>query len=260
MFLDEFLYMHLGIVPGSLLFAVKRGIVRITGKGKRLKALKGIHEGERCFLIGNAPSLTYEDLGKLRGEITFGCNSLCKAFPELGFSTTYFCFLDWRVYKLHKEIFEGMRLENVFYRFSFNALRGANPVWEKAIPFNSLGHYNYRKGVTRKFSTKPYEKVYDGYTVIYAMMQIAVYMGFKELYLLGVDCDYSGGKNNNHFVGSDTEHVTNSEINYAQEKMGQAFETAEAFAEEHGVRIFNCSRGGKLKVFIQKDLDEVLST
>ena len=33
--------------------------------------------------------------------------------------------------------------------------------------------------------------VYSGQTVTYSMIQFAAYMGFKEIYLIGVDCNYS---------------------------------------------------------------------
>jgi hypothetical protein len=56
---------------------------------QRLAALKDIHKGKRAFIIGNGPSLKQTDLGKLKGEITFGMNRIYLMFPEMGFKTTY---------------------------------------------------------------------------------------------------------------------------------------------------------------------------
>ena len=39
---------------------------------KNLKQLKNIHVGERCFIIGNGPSLKKTDLSKLKDEYTIG--------------------------------------------------------------------------------------------------------------------------------------------------------------------------------------------
>lgn len=233
-------------------------ILRISGQMKRMKDLEGSCVGERCFLIGNAPSLTFDDLRKLKDEKTFGCNSLCLAFKELGFSTTYFCFEDWKVYKKHRDIIDSLKLENVFYHTRYICMKEKLPLWEKAVPYNLFPHLNYKGGKVRKFSTKPYKKIYDGFTVVYVMMQIAAFMGFKEMYILGVDCDYTHGKNSNHFAGSDTEGVTFREVNWAPIKMNEAFEKARGFAQKHGIRIYNCTRGGKLEVFERKDLDDVL--
>ena len=233
-------------------------LLRLSGQTKRMERLKDSCEGERCFLIGNAPSLTFDDLKKLKGEKTFGCNSLCLAFKELGFSTTYYFFGNWEVYTKHKEIIDSMKLENVFYRSHFFCMMERLPVWEKSIPFNYYPHLNYEGGKVRKFSEKPYKKVYDGYTIVYVMMQVAVFMGFKEIYILGVDCDYSHGKNNNHFAGSESEKVSDRLANWGNRKMSEGFERAREYAEGHGIRIYNCSRGGKLEVFERKDLDDVL--
>ncbi len=46
--------------------------------------------GQRCFIIGNGPSLKQTDLTKLKDEFTFGMNRIYLLFPELGFNTTYF--------------------------------------------------------------------------------------------------------------------------------------------------------------------------
>src|SRR5512136_148163 len=56
---------------------------------RALAALKDSRRGERCFIIGNGPSLRQTDLAKLRGEATFGLNRIYLLFPELGFSTTF---------------------------------------------------------------------------------------------------------------------------------------------------------------------------
>jgi len=43
---------------------------------RRLTALKDKHRGERCFIIGNGPSLRNTDLSCLRNEYTFGMNRI----------------------------------------------------------------------------------------------------------------------------------------------------------------------------------------
>ena len=48
------------------------------------------HSGERCFIIGNGPSLKQTDLTKLKNEFTFGMNRLYMAYETMGFQTTYY--------------------------------------------------------------------------------------------------------------------------------------------------------------------------
>ena len=38
------------------------------------ETLSDFHKGERCFIIGNGPSLRETELTKLKGEFTFGLN------------------------------------------------------------------------------------------------------------------------------------------------------------------------------------------
>ena len=61
-----------------------------------------------------------------------------------------------------------------------------------------LNHNWSHKKYHSKFSDNAFEVVYSGYTITYSLIQLAVYMGFKEIYLIGVDCNYSSNKNN-HF-------------------------------------------------------------
>src|SRR5512139_2649265 len=56
----------------------------------RMAEYYNIHRGERCFIIGNGPSLNDTDLSKLKDEFTFGMNRIYLLFPDLGFTTTYF--------------------------------------------------------------------------------------------------------------------------------------------------------------------------
>ena len=53
---------RLGDWPQATFHPWRRDTVR------RLQALKDSHRGERCFIIGNGPSLKQTDLSRLRGE------------------------------------------------------------------------------------------------------------------------------------------------------------------------------------------------
>ena len=41
-----------------------------------IKVFKNKHDGQRCFIIGNGPSLTAEDLNLLKNEVTFAANRI----------------------------------------------------------------------------------------------------------------------------------------------------------------------------------------
>ena len=46
--------------------------VTIYNKSKLMISFKNIHAGERCFLVGNGPSINKTDLSLLKNENTFG--------------------------------------------------------------------------------------------------------------------------------------------------------------------------------------------
>ena len=100
------------------------------------------------------------------------------------------------------------------------------------------------------FSDDLFLEVCDGNTVTYICLELAVYMGFKEIYLLGVDCDYSGKKQ--HVI--DTGDVV---LNNPESRMIEAYKKAKEYADSHGIKIYNATRGGKLEVFERVDFDSL---
>ena len=76
-------------------------------------------------------------------------------------------------------------------------------------------------------------------------------MGFKEIYLLGCDTNYAGHVD---------ETVPNNKKNKCEPAlvMIHSYEVAKKYADSHGIKIINCTRGGMLEVFPRKTLEEVL--
>jgi hypothetical protein len=98
----------------------------------------------------------------------------------------------------------------------------------------------------------------EGYTVVYSALQLAYYMGFEEVYLIGVDFNYSkvknikgevvesGGKINHFFEGEGKQEIgplPNLEYSFLAYKEAKYFSYNESFA------IKNATRGGKLELF-----------
>jgi len=224
----------------------------------KLKKFRNIHKGERCFIIATGPSLTIEDMEKLKDEYTFGMNSICLVFDKTDFRPTYFGIQDEHVYEKIKEKLILHCKENVFVSSNICALYDVPEQWI-TFPLNISYHAfqtRFYQKYFAKFSDDCYRAVYDGYSITYSLIQIAIYMGFKEIYLLGCDCNYSDDKNKQHFVESGHYDPT---YKTAGERMIAAYKVAKRYADNHDIKIFNATRGGKLEVFPRVDLDEVLS-
>ena len=105
-----------------------------------------------------------------------------------------------------------------------------------------------------KFSDNCYRTIYDGYSITYSILQLAVYMGFDEIYLLGADCTYMGKKKN--FIEHGNIDPT---VIHATDRLYASFTEAKKYAINNGVKIFNATRGGCLELFERVKLEEILS-
>ena len=224
---------------------------------KRFVALKNKYEGKRCFIVATGPSLTLEDLDLLKGEYTFGMNSIPKLYSNTSWRPTYFGIQDSNVYEKMEDIICSMyKDENNVFISDEIANRFKVPSNFIQFPYDSVYHDNQLEieQYFAEFSDDCYSIVYDGYSITYSLIQIAIYMGFKEIYLLGVDCSYKRGSKN-HIVESGNDD-RNEEKNY--EKMIIGYQKAREFATQHDIKIVNCTRGGMLEVFPRMSLETVL--
>ena len=231
-----------------------------------LKKIKNIHKGERCFVIGNGPSLTADDLTCLKNEYTFASNMIYRLFDKTEWRPTYYCISDQGV--LAKVLDEGAFLylnpEYFFFQYYSKFVFNNRP-----YPDNSLLYYledakDYNK--SPRFACDLSKEAYDAQTVTYIMLQIAAYMGFHEIYLIGVDHSFAktvsnSGKIEHHDVKwhfyDDKKAEKDVSLTYA-ERMTMGYESAERYSKKHGFRIYNATRGGKLEAFERVDFDTLV--
>lgn len=244
----------------KLLFLVKFiNELKLFLSKRQFKKLKNIYDGKRCFIIGNGPSLKIEDLEKLKGEICFGTHQIFKIFKKTDWRPTYYCAQD---FKLIKESFKQINKLKINKKFI-----AVVPAWRYKLISNATYIKLFLEDFypsLPKFSTDISKGIYEGYTVTYMCIQIAVYMGFKEIYLLGMDNNYSvtmlpNGeiqKNENikdHFSLDDK--ITNIPQIY---KSSLAYKKAKEYADKNGIMIYNATRGGALEVFKRVNFDDIV--
>lgn len=229
-------------------------VVRIDRQScyEKLRTIKNKNKGERCFIVATGPSLKISDLEKLKSEVTFSMNSICLAFDQTDWRPTYYGIQGIHVYKQLEDYVENMEIKGKF----FGDTIPLNNVSEKdyIYPLNMLNHAYPHKKYKSKFSRNAFAQVYDGYSITYSLIQIAVYMGFKEIYLLGVDCNYTKDMNH-HF--KEYGHVDPTFLS-AGDRMLAAFKEAKKSADRYKIKIYNATRGGMLEIFERVNLDDVL--
>ena len=212
-----------------------------------------IHHGERCFIIATGPSLTLSDIELLKNEKTISVNSCINLFDKTSWRPDYYFVSDVNVYNILKDKIEVAPLYNVFYEKYYCDYKNDNGV---AFYQNMYFEFLALAGVAkRKFSLDVSDVLYGGASVVFVALQFAIYMGFKDIYLIGVDCNYSGKKTHSDIAGYKSAPVIHSN---AEEAMIENFKTAKAYADSLGVNIYNATRGGKLEVFDRVNLDDIV--
>ena len=232
---------------------------------KYLKSVKDIHKGERCFIVGNGPSLTPEDLEQLKNEITFASNRIYSIFPSTTWRPTYYAAFDGRVASAEgvAENINSIECEMKFVRRQ-GYYKAFKPI-KKPVCFVKT-YYSRKYLDNPQFSTNAAKGIYTIGSVTYAMLQLAVHMGFNEIYLIGMDNRYAysilrdgtvvENKNVTSHFAADTKQKKHPVATW---EMDVGFEYAEKFSKENGFRIYNVTRGGFLETFERKDLDSVLN-
>lgn len=216
-----------------------------------LRKLKNIAKKNRCFIVATGPSLTIEDLEKLKNEDCFSMNSIVLLFDKTDWRPTYYGIQDPFVYEKIKQNVDEASIK--YKLFGHRLSKYKLPKNSYVFPHNLLNHKIPHRPYNSKFSNDIYSEVYDGYSITYSLVQIAVYMGYKEIYLIGADTNYKKGKQ--HIV----EHgVVDANYSDAGNKMIEAYKVAKKFADENQIEIYNATRGGMLEVFPRIDLDELL--
>lgn len=226
---------------------------------RKIEALRNRYEGKRCFIIATGPSLRMEDLEALKDEVTFGMNSICMLYDRTDWRATYMGVQDLAVYEKVKLFLDKYCAGEVLISDFICKDKVKKREWI-LFPYN--GRYRayderFRNKYWSKFSSDCHRIVYDGFTITYSLIQIACYMGFKEIYLLGADCNYQEGKKN-HFIEHDVKLQSTNYI-HVQDKLFSGYRKVKEYADARGIKVYNATRGGMLEIFPRVDFDSVLS-
>ncbi len=137
----------------------------------RISRQHGSHVGERCFILGNGPSLRSMDLAPLSHEVTFGLNRIYLMFDRLTFHPTYYVCINELVLEQFAHEIRALSMPK-FLNWNRRALFGPG---DEVTLFLRL-----RLGLRDGFATDLCRPIFSGGTVTYAAIQIAYYMGYPR--------------------------------------------------------------------------------
>lgn len=228
----------------------------------RLEALTDKHKGEDAVIVGMGPSLRVEDLelfGKMR---SFACNKIYLAFDQVTWRPDYYSVIDILVA-------ENNQQEIIAADFGHCLGIHSQLTWRVLREQSEPLCYEYSGSITSWNPSEPalmrgvlHKGLLGyGYTVVVDQIQMAYAMGFKRVYLVGVDFSFSVGKKSGEACASGEILIAGSEVNHFHKeyrKPGEtwtvprmseqkhAFEFCRAAFEADGRLLLNASRKSEL--------------
>jgi hypothetical protein len=224
---------------------------------ERLESWRNRYAGQRCFVVGNGPSLRKTDLSKLKGEFTFGMNRIYLAFDDHDFKSSCLvsvndlvleqCHADMQALDLPK--FVSWRARSYF------------------DPGEQLMFLDTDYTPPADFNGDATGRLFEGFTVTYICLQLAYFMGFSTAILIGVDHNFVTQGPANTIVTSEGDDPNHFAANY----FGKGFRwqlpdldgseraywmAKEAYAAD-GRQILDATKGGKLTIFPKVEYDQL---
>jgi len=217
----------------------------------RLIRFRNLHPGQRCVIVCNGPSLNRMDLTPLRDEVVIGLNKIHLGLARFGFYPRYLVAVNPLVVEQTRDVLAGM-----------SAVRFIGARAAAHLPEDAFTHHVRILTPPVVFSTDLTQGLREGGTVTHAALQIAWWMGFTEVVIVGMDHRYSfvgaphettllTGPDLNHFSPAyfsgqrwDNPNLERSETSYAEAR--RVFEAA-------GRRIIDATLEGACTVFPKAD-------
>ncbi len=230
----------------------------IKNNAPKLEKFRNIHEGEDCFIIGNGPSLNKMNLSLLNDYYTFGLNKIYLIFERNPFNPSYHVAVNPLVIEQGKNEFKRLECPSFL---SFRP-KSSNKIKDKNT--YALGDIN----ATSPFYKDITQGISQGATVTFSAMQIAYFMGFKRVFLIGVDHNFFQKGNPNEqqkMKGDDPNHFDPNYFKGQQWQLADlessevSYLTAKYFFEKKGGSILDATIGGKLTIFEKIEFENALA-
>jgi hypothetical protein len=238
--------------------------------------LRSRHQGQRCFIVGNGPSLKRQSLEPLSGEVTFVMNAFWKHPLVERWQPTYYCLAD-PVYFDQSEAMETFfaDLRSRIHSTTFLVPLAARQAVQNAsvLPLERTHFAAFRGQLADGLSARPdLARVIPGaQSVSQLAIMAAMYMGCSPIYLLGLDHDWLAQRGmDRHFYEGVTvqrhpvAHGNLDRASYASDleavlKLWNGYEHLQACAVSHGIRIVNATLGGFLDVFPRVEYESLFA-
>ena len=245
-----------------LIYFIKRQFLNDPINDKKWSLLKNRYKGKRAFLIGNGPSLNRTPLHLLENEYTFCVNRFTLMFDRIGWLPDMYAISDDLL--MSDMVEEINKLKNKVKYIFLPDIHPSAPIktnYKRLIKRVEALHWIHldKIGFSNKLPSIGINK-----TVTNVALQILVHLGFEEIYLVGVDLDYSNIQSslnidNRTLISTENDDINHFDPRYfsggrkyhipRMEETLEKFIEAKIFCDRNGVKVYNATVGGKLDAF-----------
>lgn len=236
----------------------------------KLRSLKDTYRGERCFVLGNGPSLNKCDLGLLQQEYSFAVNGIFYKTQEMGYRPNFYMVEDNHVVADNLSEINDYKCPHKFFPAHYKGLIDPDDA-TIFIPAD-LGFYRefHPYYCVPRFSKDISSAIFTGQSVTIMQLQLAYHLGFKEVYLIGMDFSYDLPKStivDGVNYTSQEDDVNHFHPNYfgkgkkwhdpKLDRVLMCYEKCKAEFEADDRKIYNATVGGKLELFERVEYDQL---
>ena len=203
---------------------------------------KDTHQGQRCFIIASGPSVEGMDLSWLKNEITICVNQSYQLLK--GFEPTYICTSDENLWPHMRQIYAKMNTKVIASFADTQKFIDDYPGDNMEVMFKNL---LWDRSQKKSYHFNLPGGLYTSKNVVPAVaIPFAQWAGFKEVYLVGCDCNNKGYAYEGGFRQKDQLF-----IDYAMQYYKLISEL------KCQTTIYNATVGGNLPWFPRVNLDDV---
>ena len=233
-----------------------------------LSQLKNKYKGERCFILGNGPSLNKCNLSLLKDEYSFAVNGIFYKTDETGYKPNFYMVEDNHVVNDNLKRIISYECEYKFFPENYRNLIAPDAT-TVFIPMDSgfyrEGHPYYCKP---RFSKDVPHEIFTGQSVTMMQLQMAYHLGFSEVYLVGMDFSYSLPEST-EIDGCNYTSQEDDPNHFHPDYFGKGkkwhdpqldrvlinYQKCKEMFESDGRHIYNATSGGKLELFERADFN-----
>ncbi len=214
---------------------------------------KNKYQGKRCFVVLNGPSLQNYDLSKVRDEFVFAVNTMYLSDVVDIIQPNFYCWSDGGIFNDGDHTTIDELLEKCTYAQFFFNKKYLN--LSKTLPENVHITYSTHMPHSGKVRTNISRYSSNFMTVAFFAINIAIYMGFDEIYLLGLDFAPGGFKHFSDDLGeAENPDTYNIKAKVCGLHWGYSVAQYQSYyvgkeANRIGARIFNLNRSSSIRAF-----------